>query len=139
MYTLPELDRHRDSTSLTFIFICNHESTICEKDSRRIIFEVMIASKILNRLDLSDDFWAQFDVQTKILSKLVSLYKIQSIDNRNILNISINPKVYFKKYRDKIINKKHKGLKRDTPGMDFEACLGLLCYMSFVTKKKQTK
>ena len=109
----------------------------------------MIASKILNRLDLSNDFWAQFDVQTKTLSKLVSLhkiesklvslYKIESIDNRNILNISINPKVYFKKYRDKIINKKHKGLKRDTPGMDFEACLGLLCYMSFVTKKKQTK
>ena len=99
----------------------------------------MIASKILNRLDLFNDFWAQFDVQTKTLSKLVSLYKIESIDNRNILNISINPTVYFKKYRDKIINKKHKGLKRDTPGMDFEACLGLLCYMSFVTKKKQTK
>ena len=46
-----------DSTSLTFVFICNHESTICEKDSRKIIFEVMIASKIFNRLDLSDDFW----------------------------------------------------------------------------------
>ena len=46
-----------DSTSLTFVFICNHESTICEKDSRKIIFEVMITSKIFNRLDFSDDFW----------------------------------------------------------------------------------
>ena len=47
-----------DSTSLTFVFIYNHDSTTCEKDSRRIIFEVMIALKVLNRLDLSDDFWA---------------------------------------------------------------------------------
>ena len=56
-----------DNTSLTFVFICNHESIICEKNSGRMIFEVIIASKILNRLDLSDDFWTQFDVQNKKL------------------------------------------------------------------------
>ena len=81
----------------------------------------MIASKILNRLDLSDDFWAQFDVQNKKLKKQVGLHEIESINNPNILTISINPKEYFEKCRDKNINKKHKGLKRDTPGMDFEA------------------
>ena len=73
-----------DSTSLTFVFICNHESTIYEKDSRKIIFEVMIASKILNTVDLSDDFWMQFDVQNKKLKKQVGLYEIESIDNPNI-------------------------------------------------------
>ena len=52
-----------DSTSLLFLFICNRDCTISEKDSRKILFEVMIASKIFQRLDLSDDFWEQFNVQ----------------------------------------------------------------------------
>ena len=29
----------------------------------------MVTSKILNRLDLSDDFWNQFGVQNKVLKK----------------------------------------------------------------------
>ena len=129
-----------DGTSLTFVFICNHESTICEKDSRRIIFEVMIASKILNRLELSDDFWAQFDVQNKKLKKQVGLHEIESINNPNILTISINPKEYFEKCRDKNINKKHKGLKRDTPGMDFEAYSSRLASLhEFCDKPKTNK
>ena len=127
-----------DSTPLTFVFICNHESTICERDSRRIIFEVMIASKILNRLDLSDDVWVQFDIQNKKLKKQVGLYEIESIGNLNILIISINPKEYFEKYRDKNINKKHKGLKRDIPGMDFEAYSSRLASLR-QTKNKQNK
>ena len=127
-----------DSTPLTFVFICNHESTICERDSRRIIFEVMIASKILNRLDLSDGVWVQFDIQNKKLKKQVGLYEIESIGNLNILIISINPKEYFEKYRDKNINKKHKGLKRDIPGMDFEAYSSRLASLR-QTKNKQNK
>ena len=129
-----------DSTSLTFVFICNHESTIYEKDSRRIIFEVMIASKILNTLDLSDDFWTQFDVQNKKLKKQVGLYEIESINNPNILTIPINQKEYFEKYRDKNINKKHKGLKRDTPRMDFEAYSCRLASLhEFCDKQKTNK
>ena len=81
----------------------------------------MVTSKILSRLDLSDDFLNQFDVQNKALKKQVGLYGVESIDNPDILTISVNPKEYFEKYRDKRINKKHKGLKKDTPGMDFEA------------------
>ena len=41
-----------DSTSLFFIFICNLNCSENEKDSRKILFEVMIASKIFKRLDL---------------------------------------------------------------------------------------
>ena len=98
----------------------------------------MIASKILNRLDLSDDFWVQFDIQNKKLKKQVDLYEIESIGNLNILIISINPKEYFEKYRDKNINKKHKGLKRDIPGMDFEAYSSRLASLR-QTKNKQNK
>ena len=54
-----------DSTSINFIFICEKSSIVDEKNARNIIFEVIVSSKILNRLDLSDDFWEQFGVQNK--------------------------------------------------------------------------
>ena len=75
----------------------------------------------MNRLHLSDSFWEQFNVQNKSLKKQVGLYEGENINNANILTIVINPKEYFKKYKDFSINKKHKGLKKNTPGMDFEA------------------
>ena len=45
-----------DSTSLNFTFICILDCTVDEIQARKIIFEVMIESKIFDRLDLSDDF-----------------------------------------------------------------------------------
>ena len=57
----------------------------------------MIASKIFERLDLSDDFWEQFNVQDKMLKKQVGLYEIESIDNTNVITISVNPNKYFEK------------------------------------------
>ena len=136
-----------DSTSLFFVFICNLDSTISEKESRKISFEVTIASKIFKRLDLSDDFWEQFNVQDKTLKKnkkkQVGLYEIKSIDNANVITISVNPKEYFEKYRDKTVNKKHKGLKRDTPGMNFEVYSQQMCslheYCSNQKPKKKKK
>ena len=86
-----------DSTSLTFIFIFGHDCKISEKDSGKVIFDVLVVSKIINRLDLSDDFWAQLGVQNNKLKKQVWLYEIESIDNPNILTVSINPEEYFKK------------------------------------------
>ena len=81
----------------------------------------MITSKILKRLDFSDDFWQQLNVQEKTVQKQVGLYEVESIDNPNVITISVNPKEYFEKYRDKTVNRKHKDLKRDTPRMNFEA------------------
>ena len=54
-----------DRTSVFFVFICKITCAIDEKDSRDIIFEVLTKSKILERLDVSDDFWKRFDVQDK--------------------------------------------------------------------------
>ena len=65
-----------DSISLFFIFICNLNCSVSEKDSRKILFEVMIASKIFKRLDLSDDFCNKFNVQNKEIKKQVGLYEI---------------------------------------------------------------
>ena len=41
-----------DCSLLFFVFICNLDCAISEKDSRKISFEVIIASKIFQRLDL---------------------------------------------------------------------------------------
>ena len=129
-----------DSTSLFFIFFCNHGCSVSEKNSRDIIFEVLTNSKILNRLDLSDDFWQKFGVQNKALKKQVGFYEIESIGNSNIITISINPKEYFKKYRNHSINEKYKGLKKDIPGMDFEAYAQRLSSLhEFCDKQKPNK
>ena len=103
-----------DSTSLFFIFICKLLCYINEKTARNIIFEVLTKSKVLNRLDLSDGFWEQFNVQNKSLKKKVGLYEVENSNNTNILTIAINPKEYFEKYKDFSINKKHKALKKNT-------------------------
>ena len=81
-----------DSTSLFFIFICDTGCVVSKKESRRILFEVMIISKILKRLDVCDDFWQQFNVQDKTVKKQVGLYEVESIDNSNVITISVNPK-----------------------------------------------
>ena len=67
-------------------------------------------------------------------------YEIESIDNANVITISVNPKEYFEKYRDKTVNKKHKGLKKDTPGMNFEAYSQRICSLhKFCTDQKPKK
>ena len=110
-----------DSTSLLFTFICKFESSIPESEARNIIFECMKKSKILNRLDLSDDFWKKQDVYGYSTKKQMGLFEIENIENQNICTIAINPKEYFEKFKDRKINKKHKGVRRDTPGMTFES------------------
>ena len=101
-----------DSTSINFIFICDFECIVEELTARKIIFEVMTTSKILKSLDLSDDFWSQFNVQDKKLKKQVGLFEAENINKANVLTIAINPKEYFEEFEDLSINEKHKGIKK---------------------------
>ena len=110
-----------DSTSWFFIFICDLNRCIKESDSRNIIFEVIITSKAFDRLDLSADFWKQFDVQNKKLKKQVGLFEIENIDKPNVITIALNPKEYYERFNDHSDNKKHKGLHKSTRGMDFDS------------------
>ena len=110
-----------DSTLLLFLFICKFESVIPESETRKVIFECMTKSKILNRLDPSDDFWKEYNVQDRSTKKQMGLFEIENIDNQNICTIAINPKEeYFEKFKNRKINKKHNGVRRGTPGMNFE-------------------
>ena len=57
-----------------------------------MIFEVMINSNIYERLDLSNEFWSQFNVRDTSTEKQVGLYETESIDNPSIVTITFNPK-----------------------------------------------
>ena len=81
----------------------------------------MKKSKTAKRLDVSDEFWKQFEMYNNSTKKVTGLYEIENIDNQNICTIAINPKEYFEKFKNRKINKKHKGVRRDMEGMSFEA------------------
>ena len=119
-----------DGTSILFVFICNMNSVVDEITARNIIFEVMATSKILKRLDLSDGFWAEFDVQNKKLKKQVGLFEVENISRANVITTAINPKEYLEEFDDYSTNKKHKGLKKGTRGMNFDAYCSKLASIS---------
>ena len=109
-----------DSTSLLFVFICNLKSTLPESEARKVIFECMTKSKILERLDVSNEYWKQYNVYNAATKKQMGLFEIEHIDNPNVCTIAVNPKEYFEKFKNKDINKKHKGVRKGARGMMFE-------------------
>ena len=112
-----------DSCSIQFLFVSNLKSTMTEDQMRKLVFEIILL-KIGHRIDTSHDCYANFLCQNKKLKKQVGLYEVKSIDNANIITIAVNPKEYFEVFRKKTINKKHKGVKKSTPGMNVEAFAG---------------
>ena len=120
MFSLSKFNRHQHHISL-FVFICDVSCNLNENISKDIIFQVLVVSKVLSRLDVSDDFCAQCGVQRKEFKKQVGLYEVENINNENILTIAVNPKDYFEKYKDYSVNKNPKEVKRNTPGMNFQA------------------
>ena len=58
-----------DSTSMFFVFICGLNSCVNEDKARNIIFDVMIKSKIFDRLDLSAEFYELFNCRNEDLRK----------------------------------------------------------------------
>ena len=109
-----------DSCSIQFLFLSDLKSKITEDQARKLIFEIILL-KIGHRIDTNLDFYADFLCQNKKFKKNVGLYEVESIDNANLVTVTVSPKEYFEVFRNKAINKKHKGLKKSTPGMNFEA------------------
>ena len=120
---------------MLFIFICHLGCSVDERKSRDTIFKVMIKSKIFDRLDLSSDFWDQFGVQNKKLKKQVGLFEIENINEPNIITIALNPKEYYEKFNNHTDNRKHKGLKKSTRGMDFDSYSERLADLSEFSKE----
>ena len=99
----------------------------------------MLKSKIFNRLDLSHKYFEKFNCHNTDLKKRVGYFEVENIDKANIIMIALNPKEYYERFVDTTDNKKHKGLHKSTPGMDFYSYSSRLsdlteCFIEFLTK-----
>ena len=110
----------KDNTCLKFIFISDPKSNICEKKFRDIIFEVIIANKIYGGFDSSHEYWGKLNVRKENLRKCFGCFETEHIDNPCSVTIACNPKEYYEMFEDIFVNKKQKGIKKGSPGMDFE-------------------
>ena len=63
-----------------------------KKRAEILVLKVSAHSKILERLDLLDHLWKQFNVQNPKLKRQVDLYEIESMDNARLVTIAVNPK-----------------------------------------------
>ena len=59
-----KLNWHRQHIYV-FVFICDLNSSISEEKSRNIIFEVLMKSKVFDRLDLLAGFYDQFNCRNE--------------------------------------------------------------------------
>ena len=108
------------STSLQFVILSDPANDIPECDVRDIIYEVIVKTRIFKRLDTSHHFWKKFDAQKPERQKKLGLYEVENIDDPSYVTLVIKPKEYFEFFKDYSTNKKHKGIKKDSKGMDFE-------------------
>ena len=109
-----------DSTALQFAIISDPSSTYPECDVRDILFEIFVKTEIYDRFDTSHPFWQKFDAQKPERQKVLGLYEVEHIDNPCYVTLAINPKEYFEYFQSTKLNKKHKGIKKGSKGMDYE-------------------
>ena len=126
-------------TLTAFNSIYKKECDIAESEYRNLIFEILKQSKIIKGFDLSDEFWEQFEICDTTTTKKMDLYKTDNIANANICTIAVNSKEYFEKLKSRSINKKHKGVKQDTPGMNFESYAERINVLRDISSEKKTE
>ena len=51
----------------------------------------------------------------------MGLFEIENVNKSNVITIALNPKQYYVRFDDDSDNKKHKGLKKSTRGIDFDS------------------
>ena len=109
-----------NSTSLQVIIISDPSSTFPECDVRDILFEIFSKTEIWDRFDKSDDFWKKFDVHNPQNQKVLGLYEVEHINDPCYVTLAVNPKEYLEYFKSDNINKKHKGIKKGSVGMEYE-------------------
>ena len=108
-----------DSTALQFTFISDPNSDLPEDNFRDVIFEVIIATKIYKRFDTSR-ILGYFLIQERKQKNELGYYEIENIDNPCLVTIAVNPKEYLEVFQNTKLNKKHKGIKKGSSGIEFE-------------------
>ena len=102
-----------DSGSLEFIIIAEDFCNRGEREKRAILLKIFLDNDIHKRLDLSNEFFEQFDKRNLAVRKQVGLYKFENIEHGIVCAICVNPKENLEVYGILFdIYKKHKGVKR---------------------------
>ena len=109
-----------DSTSVKFLFVCAENNKLPDPIYRDVIFGVVSSNKIIKRFDTSHPFWEAFQVRDETLQKKCGYYEIEHIDDLCYITIAVNPREYIEKFLSEKVNKKHKGLKKGSSGMDIQ-------------------
>ena len=107
--------------SCFFNFISKKKCDIKDSKSGNSIFQILKQSKIVERLDVFDSFWSQFEIRDENVGKQMGLHETENINNANIYTIAVNPKWCFKRIKNTTLDKKHKGMRQDTKGMNFKS------------------
>ena len=108
-----------DSCSWFFSLIGDINQPRQNENDVKEMLEKIIISNLSALLDLSDPYFEKYGVRNAAQRKQMGLFAFENIDGINV-TIGVNPKEYIEVYQDMEINKKHKGLKRSTVGMDFD-------------------
>ena len=101
-----------ESIYVFFNLICKPESNLPGENFRDLLFEVIGENESLHWFDTSRKFCEKVSGRDKSLKK--------KLDDPCFITIAVNPKEYFEKFESENINKKHKGLRKGTQGMEFE-------------------
>ena len=109
-----------DSTCLLFLIICNVKNSIPDKQFREVIFEVIVANKIYDRFNTSRTYWENLMRENRNCKKCLGYLEIERIDNPCEIVVAVNPKEYYEHFEDFRCNKQHKGIKKGSPGINFE-------------------
>ena len=88
---------------------------------------------------MSHEYFENFNCRNTDLKKRVAYFEVENIDKANFITIAFNPKEYYERLVDTVDYKKHKGLHKSTPGMDFDSYSSRLSdlteyYTEFLTK-----
>ena len=118
-YNIEQVLTDTDSTSLQFIIVSDPTSTYPECSVRNILFEIFSYTEICHRFDKSDEFWRRFGVHCP-QNQSLGLYEVEHIDDPCYVTLAVNPKEYLEYFKSKTVNKKHKGIKKGTQGMEYE-------------------
>ena len=104
-----------DSSSMFFVFICDLQCNLKENEAKDLIFEIILKSKLFDRIDLSTDYFEKFQRKNPDLKKQVGLFEVENIGKTNIITIALNTKEYYEKFNDYSDKKKTQRFKKISP------------------------
>ena len=137
-----------DLGSLEFMVIAEDSCDCGEREMRDILFRIFLDNSMQHRLHLSGEFFAQFNKRNESVCKQISLLRIRERRLWNHLRHLRQPQGVLRTLRIYYeTNKKHKGMRTGTKGMDvgnYASCILIIKEAKegsrrFAKKQKQTR